>query len=67
MSNMSEAGVSPGVATCRDICLRVAVGAGMSDSILSGLRGDLLFFWLRVEPPGLLMVALLGVLHWETG
>ena len=44
-------GVPPGVTACEDICVRVAIGAGMAESIPSSLR-DLLFLKLRAEPPG---------------
>ena len=46
--------VPAGVATCRDICRRVAIGTGVMEFIPSGLRGssDSL-----AEPPEPLVVA----------
>ena len=40
VSNVSEAGVPPDVAVCRDVSGRVAIRAGMVESVPSGLRGS---------------------------
>ena len=50
-------GVSPGVTAHGGICMMVAVGTGMAESITFGLR-DLLFLQLRAELLGPLMVVL---------
>ena len=54
MSNVSEAG---GVAVHGDVCMRVAIAAGMTESIPLA-QGDLLFLWLGEECPGPLLAAL---------
>ena len=58
--------VPPGVASHGDVCVRVAVRAGMMEFIPSGPRGS------SVSPEGGMPRAtnsssLLGILHWETG
>ena len=37
---MKDAGVPPGVATYRGICMKVAIGTGMAESISFGLMGS---------------------------
>ena len=60
-------GVPPGVAAHGDICMRAAIGAGMMESIPSGLRGSSVSLAEGIVPRAANGGSLLGVLHQETG
>ena len=49
-----------------DICMRVAIGAGMTKSILSGLRGSSVSLAEGRVPRATNGCSLLGILHQET-
>ena len=59
--------MSPGVATCRGICVRVAIGTGMAESVSLGLRGSSVSLVKGGVPKATDDGSLLGILHWETG
>ena len=65
--NVSEAGVPPGVATHRDVFMRVATGAGMMESVPFSLRGSSVSLAGGRSPRATNGGCLLGILHWETG
>ena len=60
-------GVPPGVATRRDICMRAAIGTGMTESIPSGLKGSSVTLAEGRLPRATQGSSLLGILFWETG
>ena len=60
-------GVSPGVAAYRDICMRVAIRAGMAESVPSGLGGSSLSPVEGRTPRAANGGSPLGILCWETG
>ena len=62
MSYVSEAG-----GACGGICMRVAIGTGMAESIPSGLRGSPVSPVEGGPPRATNGSSLLSILHWETG
>ena len=59
--------MSPGVATYRGICVRVAIRAGMAESISSGLRESSVSLVKGRVPRATNGGSLLALPHWETG
>ena len=57
-------GVPPGAATHKDICVKVAIGAGMTESVPSGPRGSSIS---PAEGRTTNGGSLLGTLHQRTG
>ena len=60
-------GVSPGVATCGGVCVKVATGIGMAESVSSGPGGSSVPSVEGGAPRATDGGSLLGILYWETG
>ena len=67
MSNVNEAGVPSCVAGCRDICMRVAIRAGMAESVPSGLLGSSVSQVEGGAPRAANGSSPFGILHCKTG
>ena len=67
MSNMNEAGGGTCVAAHGDVCVRVAIGTGVAESIPSGPRGSSVSLVEGRAPRATDGSSLFSILHWETG